>query len=125
MKTAIFILTVIAVSIPVLFFWLRSRHREIKSFWDVVRNPAKMPSLNEFHRKVDEAAKSLSGSPTEIAKLVDFFVFDATSSQDAWTELRVLAKLGSEAYPRALEILRDPSMKERLTVLQKTRAFTP
>src|SRR5690606_21094968 len=111
------IISVIVVGVAILFFWLRSRRQEISSFWDVLRNPDSMQNLDEFHREVDKAATSLSGSSTEIAQLVDFFVFEAKTSRDAWTELRILAKLGNEAYPRALEILRDPSMKERLTVL--------
>lgn len=84
-----------------------------------------MPDLDAFHREVDDAATSLSGSSTEIARLVDFFIFDAKTSRDAWRELRILAKLGSEAYPRALAILRDPSMKERLTVLTKRENSLP
>ncbi len=119
MKTTAIFVAIIVVTAAILLFWMRSRRREIKSFWDVVRNPEAMPDLDELHREVDATAKSLSGSSTEIAQLVDFFVFETNSSGDAWTELQILAKLGNEAYPRALEILRDSSMKERLSVLTK------
>ncbi|MEM7391764.1 MAG: HEAT repeat domain-containing protein [Verrucomicrobiota bacterium] len=44
-------------------------------------------------------------------------MFEAKSSRDAWTEKRIIAKLGEEAYPRTLEILRDTSNHERLMVL--------
>jgi hypothetical protein len=125
MKTAAIVISVIVVVAAILYFWSQSRRQEINSFWDVVRNPDAMPDLDEFHRNVDEAATSLSGSSTEIAQLVDFFVFDAKTSRNAWTELRILAKLGNEAYPRALEILRDPSMKERLTVLTEHENSLP
>lgn len=125
MKTGAIIISVIVVGAAILFFWSRSRRQKIDSFWDVVRNPDAMPDLDKFHREVDEAATSLSGSSTEIAQLVDFFVFEAKTSRDAWTELRILAKLGSEAYPRALEILRDPSMKEHLTVLKEHENSLP
>ncbi|MDA0660050.1 MAG: HEAT repeat domain-containing protein [Planctomycetota bacterium] len=120
MKTATAIFTfLIVVGAAVFFFWSRSKRQRINSFWDVVRNPDAMPDLDDFHKYVDEAATSLTGSSTKIAQLVDYFVFEAKSSRDAWTELRILAKLGNEAYPRALEILRDPSLKERLTLLTK------
>jgi hypothetical protein len=129
-KTAAIIISVIVISVivvgaAILFFWSKSRRQEINSFWDVVRNPDAMPDLDEFDRDVDEAATSLSGSSTEIAQLVDFFVFEAKTSQDAWTELRILAKLGTEAYPRALEILRDSAMKERLTALKQHENSLP
>lgn len=117
MKTVAFVISLLLIVAAVLFFWSKSRRREINSFWDVVRNPEAMPDLDAFHREVDDAAASLAGSPTKIAALVDYFVFEAKSSRDVWTELRTLAKLGSKAYPRALEILRDPSLKERLTAL--------
>lgn len=117
MKTTIIITSLLLAAAAILFFWSRSKRREINSFWDIVRNPDAMPDLDQFHKEVEDGAASLSGSPTEIAQLVDFYVFEADSARDAWTELRILAKLGSQAYPRALEILRDPLLKERLTVL--------
>jgi hypothetical protein len=41
--------------------------------------------------------------------LVDDFVFEAKSSDDAWTEKRILAKLGEKAYARALLVVHRPS----------------
>ena len=99
--------------------------RKIMSFWDVVRNPGALPDLDAFHSEVDDAAASLSGSSARIAQLVDYFVFEAKTSRDAWTERRILAKLGDEAYPRALEILGDPSCKERLSVLTEHENSLP
>lgn len=76
-----------------------------------------MPDLDQFHKEVEDRASAISGSAEEIARLVDFFVFEAESSDEAWTEKRIIAKLGEKAYPRALEILRDESAHERLVVL--------
>ncbi len=125
MKTIAVIAFLAAVSAGVLFIWSRSKRYGINSFWGFVRNPGAMPDLDEFHRKVDESATSLSGSPTEIAQLVDYFVFEAPSSRDVWTELRILAKLGEEAYPRALEILRDSSLKKRLALMTEQESSLP
>ena len=125
MKTAAIILLLIVTGAAILFVWSRSKGQELNSFWDFVRNPDAMPDLDEFHKEVDDAAAALSGSPNEIAQLVDYFVFEAKSSRDAWAELRVLAKLGSQAYPRALEILQDPSMKGRLSALAEDKSLLP
>lgn len=125
MKTAAIIFSLLLSAAAILFYWSRSKRHEISSFWDVVRNPDALPDLNTFHKRVDDAATSLSGSPTEITQLVDYFVFEAKSSHDAWTELRILAKLGIEAYPRALEILRDPLLREPLTILTEHESLLP
>lgn len=117
MKIAVIVVSILVAAAVIVFAWTRSKRPEIESFWDVVRNPDAMQDLDQFHKDVEDAATSLSASSTEVAELVDSFVFEAKSSRDAWTELRILAKLGNEAYPRALEILRDPSLKERLTKL--------
>lgn len=70
-KTAGIIVFLIVVIAAVLFAWSRAKRQQINSFWDVVRNPDAMPDLDEYHREVDEAASSLSGTPTQVAQLVD------------------------------------------------------
>lgn len=107
-----------------LFFWVREKFA-INSFWDVIRNPNALPDLDAFHEEVDEKARKLSGSEARVAKLVDYYVFKVKSAQDAWTELRTLAKLGEETYPRALEILRDSSLQERLVILRDSEVSLP
>lgn len=125
MKMSIVIVVLTAVVAIVVWAWPRVVGQEVKSFWDVVRNPDKMPDLDQYHAEVDRAAKALSGSPDKVAKLVEYYIFDATSSRDAWTELRILDKLGNEAYPHALKILRDPQMFERLSTLADTDEAEP
>lgn len=117
MKIAIIILSIAVVTAVIAMIWTKSKQIEINSFWDVVRNPDAMPDLNQFHKDVEDSASAISGSEDEIARLVNYFVFEAKSSDDAWTEKRIIAKLGEEAYPRALEILQDESMHKRLVVL--------
>ena len=125
MKNAAIIISVLLAVAAILFIWTRAKRQEINSFWDVVRNPDAMPDLDQFHDEVEDAAASLSGTATEIAQLVDYYVFEADSARDAWTELRILAKLGNQAYPRALEILRDPALEARLTVLTEHENSLP
>lgn len=117
MDIVIIIFSVAAVAAVIAIAWTKSQGIEINSFWDALRNPDAMPDLTQFHKHVEDRASAISGSRDQIAKLVDYFVFEAKSSDDAWAEKRVLAKLGKEAYPRALEILNDTSSHERLTVL--------
>jgi HEAT repeat protein len=118
--TACFLFAVIAV------FCSRSLSQETGSFWDVVRNPDAMPDLDQYHAEVEKAAAALSGSPGKVAQLVDHFVFGEGSSSEAWTELRILAKLEKQSYPRALEILRDPAMRDKLTVMTgESHVFLP
>ncbi len=117
MKTTIWIIVTLIIATGVVFWWSRSRKGRIDSFWDVVKNPGLMPDLDAYAKKVSDEAEELRKSPEEIAKLVDYFVFEATSSRDAWTEQRILRELATDAHPRAIEILRDPLMKEKLSVL--------
>ena len=117
MKSAIIIILIVMVPVVIAVIWARAKGTEIKSFWDIVRNPGSMPDLDRFHKDVENSASAISESEAEIKKLVDFFVFRAKSSDDAWTEKRIIAKLGQKAYPQALEILQDQSTHQRLTVL--------
>lgn len=113
----IIILSLAVIGVVVAAFWTRSEGPKINSFWDFVRNPKAMPDLDQFHKDVEDSAAAISGSEEEIAKLVDFFVFEAKTSDEAWREKRIIAKLGEKGYPRALEILRDESTHKRLVVL--------
>ena len=108
---------IIVLAVVVLIVRKRSRGGKIKTFWDVVRNPKSIRSVGEFHKRIADNASSISGSKEKVAGLVDYYVFETNSSRDGWAEIRTIAELGEEAYPRALEILRDPSMHERLTSL--------
>lgn len=101
----------------IIFWWLR-RHPRINSFWDVVRNPGSLPDLDEYDRKIKEAARDIRSSPEAIAKLVDYFVFKAESTRDAWSEMRVIRELGAAAHPPAIAILADPSARDKLTTLK-------
>lgn len=97
-----------------LFFWRRSKRPEINSFWDVVRQPELLRDLDQLEAEADETALSLSRSPAKIAQLVDKVVFEAKSKHEAASDLQILARLGEKAYSRALEILRDPALTDRL-----------
>ncbi|APZ93080.1 DMP19 family protein [Fuerstiella marisgermanici] len=121
----IFIAIAALLLAAVIYGFTRSSSGQRNSFWDVLRNPGSMPDLERMHAEVDEAATLLSGSPADIAALVDSFVFKTASDYSAWTKERVLAKLGTEAYPRALEILRDSSLTKKLTTMSTGEFHLP
>lgn len=125
MTIALIIFLGIAASTVIYVVWSRSKGVEILSFWDAVRNPDAMPDLRQFHKHVEDSAISISGSPDAVAGLVDYFVFEAPTTNDAWSEKRIIAKLGEEAYPRSLEILRDTSNYEKLIRLTENEHSLP
>lgn len=125
MKIAIIILSIAVIGVVIAAILTRSKRTRINSFWDVVRNPKAMPDLHQFHKDVEDNAAAISKSEEEIMRLIDFFVFEAKTSDDAWTEKRIIAKLGEKAYPRALEILRDESTHKRLVVLTSDEDSLP
>ncbi len=86
------------------------------SFWDYVRDPGLMPDVSDINRRIEAEAEAIRDSPAAIAGLVDHFVFKAKSEWDAWDEKKLLTALGDKVYPRALGILRDASLREKLMV---------
>ncbi len=118
MKFLIWIV-ILLVLVAAFVWWRSSKAVTIQTFWDAVRNPGSLPDLNEYHKHVSDSAEQLRGSPEMIAALVDYFVFEAASSREADIEKRILSKLGTEAYPRALAILKDPSLLQKLQTAGK------
>src|SRR5687768_8110310 len=111
MKVVAPILLLAAIVVIALYWTIRKEGR-VNSFRDVVRNPEAMTDLEAFHKDVEVSADALTQSPSEIQKLVDSYVFEEKPSSDSWRELRILALLREETYPRALQILNDPSLHD-------------
>ena len=93
MKTILIALVLVLIIVLIAIAGYRWQPRRDGSFQDVLRNPHLLPDLGQMNRDVTERAESLSGSRARIAKLVDAFVFDAESSDDAWAEKRILGQL--------------------------------
>jgi ABC-type sulfate transport system permease component len=62
MNTTLIVLCIALILVVLVFLWKRSRGMEIKSFWDVVRNPYLMPDLKQYHKNVAEAAEAMADS---------------------------------------------------------------
>ncbi|WP_254508687.1 DMP19 family protein [Anatilimnocola floriformis] len=125
--TAIIVLValVMVVSAVALVFWSRKKAFQINSFWDVVRNPELMPSSDARLQEVEKTRSSLSGSQQKIGQLVDQFVFEQRTPSERSADEQALAALGEEVYPRALEILRDNKLHERLCQLEEVKNRLP
>ncbi|HSI62935.1 MAG TPA: hypothetical protein VLE43_07440, partial [Candidatus Saccharimonadia bacterium] len=63
-----------------IWYLSQPRKRTIKSFWDMVRNPDLMPDFDAIEKDIADRAAAISGAPSEIAKLVDQFVFEVESA---------------------------------------------
>lgn len=108
---------VLFTAIVVVVVSMKFSRPEINSFWDMLRNPGSRPDYSKLEENIEKRAAELADSPREIEKLVDYFVFDASSARDAWVEKRVIVKLGDKVYPRTIEILKDKSNHARLSIL--------
>lgn len=95
-------------------------HNEAPSFWDVVRHPELMPKLPDIRKNISDKVALLVNSPDEIAKLVDLYVFENDGSISDWQNKQILNDLDALAHPRALEILKDKSLHEKLVVMAGT-----
>jgi len=127
MKKAVIALLALAVAGAAWWLIVRYRrgHSDIRGFWDAVRNPRSLPDRKKELRQIEKDAAAIRESPESIALLVDYYVFEAESAREAWGEKQLLRDLGTRAYPRALEILRDPALHERLLVLRELPHDSP
>ncbi|WP_339748692.1 DMP19 family protein [uncultured Rubinisphaera sp.] len=116
-----YLMVIILLAIFVWYWWFK-KSTHIGTFWDYVRNPGMLPDLDQFHNDIDTLAETLTGSPDEIKKLVSDYIFANSSELNAWSQIRILDKLGKESYPHVLEILRDPSQEKRLLIMKDSQS---
>ena len=119
------VLIILLVVSAVVFYRFRSQGISLNSFWDFVRNPDAMPNIDEHHQELERIAADLVDRPDDIAAVVDFVVFEAQSERQAWSELQLLGKLHEKRFPRVLEILRDPTLKDELLLTQDNEYSFP
>lgn len=110
-----FWLLLAAVALAVAFFVARNRGRSSWGFKDVVKNPGYWDGVNQARAEVDsaiEAAKKWDEG--KVASFTRQFVFETTSSRDAWKQARILQELGGRTRPMVLSLLRDSTLYSRL-----------
>ena len=92
--------------------WGASQQSE--SFLDYVRDPDLMAEHAEQSRQHEAEVNALVQTPEGVVQFVDTAVFSPTSNYDVWMYQRVSRNLGEKIYPRVIEILKDPELRERL-----------
>lgn len=103
MKSVITATLVVCVfTVGTLLSWNHSTRRDPRSIWN-------------HERDVNRATAVVKSSPRKIARLVDVYVFESLSPDNEHMARLILSQLGTQAYPRAIEILRDASLTSRLT----------
>jgi hypothetical protein len=107
----------VVIVVITVIVWTRSKRAEGGSYQPVTSFPDPVSEIAQHHKFVSESASRLSGDEASARQLVKHFIFEVKLSSDAWTEKQIIAKLGAETYPHALEILRDSSTHRRLTTL--------
>lgn len=131
MKKLAIVVLVTAASASGLLLWKKTttlpdtkiKASESPSSKAVAQKPGKMSAAEQREKKLAETAKALENSPAELAKFVDRYVF-THGRHGGWDERAILAQLGDKAYPRALEILKDPALREKL-LTEKSLEFMP
>lgn len=84
-------------------------------FREVVKNPIHWAELNQARREAENAAADTKNwSDDEVSSAARHFIFDVTSSREAWGEARVLRELGDRVHQSVVEILGNPTLYSRL-----------
>lgn len=105
---AFWIPLIVLLAAGVLLF-IRSRGERPWGFKDVVQDPGYWDRAAEARKKAEDAtslAKEWDDATVNAA--VTTYLFEATSSRDAWVEKKQLEGLGSRTHPRVLELLAEP-----------------
>ncbi len=90
----------------------------MKSVWEVVHDTALLHNNRDLIKFAFAQAQSVSGNQPEIDKLVDYLVFGVRQLRpDGLAAINILQHLGDQVFPRALAILRDGSLRDRLTTI--------
>ena len=129
LKPLIFTLLGIAVFVALGFTgvsYLLKRKSEW-GFKDAVRNPQEFSeNFEEQQRRMNEAiAESKKWSDAKVAEETRKFVLGGkVSNGEGWQEKRVLRELGTRTHPAVLDLLRDKSLRARMTVARTVGFFT-
>jgi len=99
--------------------WLYSELEENMSkkgsFTDMLRNPIGMENFAEYFQKVDDLAAEISSSKKLSRNFVDEFVFNNAYAENS-TSYKILIQLDNKVFQRAIEILSDDSLHDKLMV---------
>lgn len=96
-------------------WWWRRRPSGPWGFREVLKHPEYWDDAAEHLEQTQrEIAGAADWSDEQIAEAVEAYLFDAPSSQDAWTLHRSLQELGERTHPQVVRWLTDESVREKL-----------
>ena len=114
-QSPVFWLMLVAAAIAVVVIVSKKRNADGWGFKDVVKNPEYWRGAEETRAEMDSAVEaSKKWDDSKVASLTKEFVLEATSSQDAWDQARILRELAGRTHPTVLSLLRDKSLYSKL-----------
>ncbi|HEY1123299.1 MAG TPA: DUF4375 domain-containing protein [Haloferula sp.] len=108
LESPLFWIILVALCVMEIVRFLRSRRSRSWGFKDVLKDPDYWDhASNAFEKagQAEEAAKKWDDAAVDRA--VTVYLFETTSSRDAWIESRQLEGLGSRTHRQVLELLAD------------------
>jgi hypothetical protein len=106
-------LAVLAAAIAV--WWWRRRQSGPWGFREVLKHPGYWDDAAEHLEQTQrEIAAAADWGDEQVAEAVEAYLFDAPSSQDAWTLHRSLQELGERTHPHVVRWLLDESVRQKL-----------
>jgi len=86
-------------------------------FKDIVKNPGIWDAMAEGQQRVERDIQAAQNWDVhQIARATWHFIFEVKTGRNAWGELRILKAMGARVHPVIIDILKDPSVRPRLTV---------
>ena len=114
LQSGIFWLILLAAAVVIVVV-IRKRSSSGWGFKDVVKNPRYWQQAAEAQEQMDAAVREAHGWTDEkVASMTKHYLFEVTSTSDAWAEARVLEGLGERPHRTVMALLRDPSSYPRL-----------
>lgn len=117
LRSPLFWLLVAVVAVLAVFIIQRTSARGSWGFKELVKNPDLWDEMSEGQHEVEKETQAAQNwSVEQVVRAIRHFVFDVKTGRDAWGERRVLDSLGARAHPAIIGILRDASVRPKLTV---------
>jgi HEAT repeat protein len=108
---------VAVVSVVIGFVVRRNASNRSWGFKELVKHPELRAEMYGDEQAVQrEAHAAQIWSEAQIARAVRHFAFEVKTSQEGWGEKAILDSLGARVHPAIIAILKDASVRAKLTV---------
>lgn len=115
LQSPYFWLIVFGVVIFAAFILMKKGKHSNWGFRDILKNPDYWDNVSGAFQEADAAAEAAkSWDDEKVAAMVWQFLFEVSSSHEAWYETRIMRALGQRTHSNTLDILEDQSLYRRL-----------